>query len=330
MLHGMRLAGVCRSLGLIAVLFGLGLGAHPAAAYPDKPVRIVVPYAAAGPVDLVTRLVADKLSTKFNQAFFVDNKPGANGVIGVQAITNSPPDGLTLLMHASAGLTIYQAVTREPAFDTLRDLTPISMVAYFDLVLCASPDAPFSDVQGFLAYARANPGKISYGSAGIGAMNHIGTEWLKTLADIDIVHVPYRGDAPVAADLINGTLGIAFISSNVAIPYIKSGKLKALAVPTKKRMSVLPGTPTMAESGFPTFDLRPWMAFFGPAGLPKDIATTLDMALKEILAMPDVNERLNALGVTAESSSAEELSEVVRENIARWKTVVAKAKITVE
>jgi tripartite-type tricarboxylate transporter receptor subunit TctC len=197
-------------------------------------------------------------------------------------------------------------------------------------VLCASPEAPFSDVQGFLAYARANPGKISYGSAGIGAMNHIGTEWLKTLANIDIVHVPYRGDAPVAADLINGTLGIAFISSNVAIPYIRSGKLRALAVPSKKRMAVLPDTPTMAEAGFPNFDLRPWMAFFGPAGLSKEIAASLGTALKEILALPDVNERLNALGMTAESSSPEELTDVIRENIARWKAVVAKANITVE
>jgi tripartite-type tricarboxylate transporter receptor subunit TctC len=322
--------GLCRFLMLLAGLIGGGLWGGPASAYPDRPVRVVVPYAPAGPVDLVARLIADKLSTKLNQTFFVDDKPGANGVIGMQAIMNSPPDGLTLLLHASAGLTIYQAVTKEPAFDTLRDLTPISMVAYFDLVLCASPSAPFSDVQSFLAYARANPGKISYGSAGIGAMNHIGTEWLKTLAGIDIVHVPYRGDAPVAADLINGTLGIAFISSNVAIPYIQSGKLKALAVPSKKRMSVLPDTPTMAEAGFPTFDLRPWMAFFGPAGLPKDIAAVLDSALKEILAMPDVNERLNALGMTADGSTAEELNEVVRENIARWKVVVAKARITVE
>src|SRR5436190_22250841 len=233
---------------LATLLAGSALGAAPAlAAWPERPVRIVVPYAPGGPVDVVARLIGDKLATKFSQSFVIDNKPGANGAIGVQAVMAAPADGYTLLMHGSAGITIYPAVMRQPAFDTLRDLAPITLVVYFDLILCANPDRPFRTVKDYVAYAKANPGKLSYGSAGVGAMNHVGTEWFKMMSGIDIVHVPYRGDAPVATDVASGTLAVAFISSNVAIPLIQAGKLRALAVPSRQRMAVLPDVPTMAE-----------------------------------------------------------------------------------
>lgn len=218
----------------------------------------------------------------------------------------------------------------QPAFDTLRDLTPISTVAYFDLVLCANPELPFTDVRSFVAYAKAHPGKLSYGTAGIGAMNHVGTEWFKAIAGIDIVHVPYRGDAPVAADLIGGTIGVAFVSSNVAIPFIRSGKLRALAVPRKTRLAVLPDVPTMAEQGYPNFDLRPWVAFFGPAKLSPDIVASLNDALKELLATPDVAERLATLGMIATWTTPGDTAATIKANIALWKDVAGKAHIVVE
>jgi tripartite-type tricarboxylate transporter receptor subunit TctC len=298
--------------------------------WPDHPVRVVVPYAPGGPVDLVTRLVSEKLDAKFGQSFVVENKPGANGAIGVQSVMTSPPDGYTLLLHASAGVTIYQAVMKQPAFDTLRDLTPISLVVYFDLILCANPALPFKTVQEFVAYAKANPGKLSYGTAGVGAMNHVGTEWFKGMAGIDIVHVPYRGDAPVAADLMAGVLGVAFVSSNVAIPLIQTGKLRALAVPSRRRIAVLPDVPTMAESGYPDFDLQPWTALFGPAGLDTTIVSSLNGALKDILAEPDVVERLSQLSMTPAAGSPEALSRMIEKSITLWKGVAAKAKIVVE
>ena len=195
--------------------------------WPERPVKIVVPYAPGGPVDLVGRLVGDKLGAKFGQTFVIDNKPGANGAIGVQALMAAPNDGYTLLLHGSAGVTIYQAVMRNPAFDTLRDLTPITLVVYFDLILCANPEMPFKTVKEFVAYAKTNPNKLSFGSAGVGAMNHVAGELFKMMAGIDMVHVPYRGDAAVAADVASGTLGISFVSSNVALPLIKAGKLRA-------------------------------------------------------------------------------------------------------
>lgn len=309
-----------------------GVLACPAAAaeWPERPVKIVVPYAPGGPVDLVGRLVGEKLGSKFGQSFVIDNKPGANGAIGVQALLAAPNDGYTLLLHGSAGVTIYQAVMRHPAFDTLRDLTPITLVVYFDLILCANPEMPFKTVQEFVTYAKANPNKLSFGSAGVGAMNHVGTEWFKMMAGIDVVHVPYRGDAPVAADVASGTLGISFVSSNVALPLIKAGKLRALAVPSRKRLAVLPDVPTMAEAGYPDFDLQPWTGLFGPAGLDKGIEAKLSAAMKEILAEPEVAQRLAGLGMTPGYTTSAELADKIGKGIELWKGVAAKAKVVVE
>ena len=323
----MRAALYAAALLLSALL---GIVSPAAAAWPDHPVRLVVPYPPGGPIDVLARLVGEKLSAHYGQSFVIENKPGANGAIGVQAVTSAPADGYTLLMHGSAGYTIYQAVMAQPAFETLRDLAPVSTVAYFDLILCANPELPFKDVKGFVAYAKANPGKLSYGTAGIGAMNHVGTEWFKSMAGIDIVHVPYRGDAPVASDLIAGTLGVAFVSSNVAIPFIRSGKLRALAVPRKERMTVLPDVPTMAEQGYPDFDMRPWAAFFGPAKLSPEIVASLNATLKEILTTPDVIERLAGFGMQATWSTPEDMAATIRANTELWKSVATSAHIVVE
>jgi tripartite-type tricarboxylate transporter receptor subunit TctC len=319
-----------RRLFTIIATAGVFAAAPALAAWPERPVRIVVPYAPGGPVDVVARLIGDKLATKFGQGFVIDNKPGANGAIGVQAVMAAPADGYTLLMHGSAGITIYPAVMKQPAFDTLRDLTPITLVDYFDLILCADPALPIKDVKQFVAYARANPGKLSYGTAGVGAMNHVGTEWFKTMTGIDIVHVPYRGDAPVAADVMNGTLGVSFVSSNVALPLIKAGKLRALTVPSRQRMAVLPDVPTMAEAGYPDFDLQPWTGFFGPANLDKSIVSALSAAMKEILAQPDVAERMAGLTMVPAFTTPEEFASMIRKSIALWKDVAAKTKIVVE
>jgi tripartite-type tricarboxylate transporter receptor subunit TctC len=301
-----------------------------AAPWPERPVRLVTPYSPGGPLDLAARLTADKLAARFGQSFVVDNKPGANGAIGVQAVLAAPPDGYTLLIHGSAGTTIYPAVMRQPAFDTLRDLVPITLIVYFDLILCANPQMPFSTVKEFVAYTKANPGKLSYGSAGVGAMNHVGAEWFKMMTGIDIVHVPYRGDAPVATDVASGMLGVSFVSSNVAIPLIKAGKLRALAVPSRRRVAALPDVPTMAEAGYPEFDLQPSAGLFGPAQLDKEIVAALSAAMKEILAQPEIAERLIGLGMTPAYTTPAEFKEMIRRSIDLWKGVAAKARVVVE
>jgi tripartite-type tricarboxylate transporter receptor subunit TctC len=308
----------------------LWAGRAAAADWPERPVHIIVPYAPGGPVDLVARLVGDKIGGRFGQGFVVENKPGANGAIGVQAVMAAPADGYTLLMHGSAGTTIYPAVMRHPAFDTLRDLTPITLVVFFDLVLCANPEMPFRTVKAFVAYAKANPGKLSYGSAGVGAMNHVGTEWFKMMTGIDIVHVPYRGDAPVAADVASGTLGVSLVSSNVAIPLIQAGKMRALAVPSRKRIAALPDVPTMAEAGFPEFELQPSTGLFGPAHLDRAVVGRLSAAMKEILAESDVAERFGGLGMTPAYTTPEEFTAMIRKSIELWKGVAAEAKVVVE
>jgi tripartite-type tricarboxylate transporter receptor subunit TctC len=319
-----------RRLFTIIMAAGVAAATPALAAWPERPVRIVVPYAPGGPVDLVARLTGDKLAARFDGSFVIDNKPGANGAIGVQAVMAAAPDGYTLLMHGSAGVTIYPAVMKHPAFDPLRDLTPITLVDYFDLILCANPALPIKDLKQLVAYARANPGKLSYGSAGVGAMNHVGTEWFRTMTGIDMVHVPYRGDAPVAADVMNGTLGVSFVSSNVAIPLIEAGKLRALAVPSRRRMAVLPDVPTFAEAGYPDFDLQPWTGFFGPAGLDSGIVSALSAAMKEILAQPDVAERMSGLAMVPAFTTPQEFASMIGKSIALWKDVAARTKIVVE
>jgi tripartite-type tricarboxylate transporter receptor subunit TctC len=322
-----RMAG--RALALVLAIL-LGIAPPALASWPEHPVRLVVPYPPGGPVDVLARLLAERLTTRYGQSFIVENKPGANGAIGVQAVMSAPADGYTLLVHGSAGYTIYQAVMAQPAFDTLRDLAPVSTVAYFDLILCANPELPFTDVKGFVAYAKANPGKLSYGTAGIGAMNHVGTEWFKSMAGIDIVHVPYRGDAPVASDIMAGTLGVGFVSSNVAIPLIKTGKLRALAVPRKERMAAMPDIPTMAEQGYPDFDMRPWAAFFGPAKLSPEIIASLGATLRDILTAPEVVEKLASFGMQATWTTPQDMADTIRANTALWKDVATKAHIVVE
>jgi tripartite-type tricarboxylate transporter receptor subunit TctC len=290
----------------------------------------VTPYAPGGPLDLTARLIAGKLGARFGQSFVVENKPGANGAIGVQAVISAPADGYTLLVHGSAGTTIYQAVMRHPAFDTLRDLTPITLIVYFDLILCASPEMPFRTVKEFVAYAKANPGKLSYGSAGVGAMNHVGAEWFKMMTGIDIVHVPYRGDAPVANDVASGTLGVSFISSNVAIPLINAGKLRALAVPSHRRIPALPDVPPMAEAGYPEFNLQPSAALFGPAHLDKAIVDALSAAMKDILGQPELAKYFGDRGMSPAFTTPAGLADIIRKSIALWTGVAAKAKIVVE
>jgi tripartite-type tricarboxylate transporter receptor subunit TctC len=301
-----------------------------AASWPQHPVRLVTPYAPGGPLDLAARLTGEKLGARFGQSFVVDNKPGANGAIGVQAVMSAPADGYALLIHGSAGTTIYPVVMRHPAFDTLRDLTPVSLIAYFDLILCANPEMPFKTVKEFVAYAKANPGKLSYGSAGVGAMNHVGAEWFKMLAGIDMVHVPYRGDAPAATDVAGGMLGVSFISSNVAIPMIRSGKLRGLAVPSGKRVAALPDMPTMAEAGYPEFELQPSAGLFGPAQLDKEVVSKLSAAIKEILTQPDVGERLSGLGMTPAFTTPADFADMLRKSIEVWRGVAAKAKVVIE
>jgi tripartite-type tricarboxylate transporter receptor subunit TctC len=231
---------------LACVLLGLAWACAASAEYPEKPVRMIVPYPAAGAADIAARIIAERLAERWKQPVVVENRPGATGVIGVQALMASPPDGYTLILHATAGFTIYPASAKKPVYDPLKDMTPITPVAYSVLVAVVPASLPVNDMKAFLDYARKNPGKLSYGSAGIGAMNHIGMELLKLRAGLDLAHVPYKGDAPVVADMLNGNVTFSLLSSNVAIPQVRAGKLKGLAVTSRTRAESVPELPTQA------------------------------------------------------------------------------------
>jgi tripartite-type tricarboxylate transporter receptor subunit TctC len=315
-------------LGLAAAACFNAVGAR-AQDYPNRTIRIVVPYAPGGGVSVVGQIIGAKLQELTRQPVVIDNRPGAGGNVGADAVAKAAPDGYTVLLHTSA-MAVVGTLYRKLAFDPVKDFAPITMVISTHFVIGGSPRNPATSLRQLVAQARANPGKLNYASSGPGSTLHLFAEMFKDAAGVDIVHVPYRGDAPVAADLMAGVLGVAFVSSNVAIPLIQTGKLRALAVPSRRRIAVLPDVPTMAESGYPDFDLQPWTALFGPAGLDTTIVSSLNGALKDILAEPDVVERLSQLSMTPAAGSPEALSRMIEKSITLWKGVAAKAKIVVE
>jgi tripartite-type tricarboxylate transporter receptor subunit TctC len=308
-------------------LFAAG-AAH--AQYPNKPVRVIVPYPAGGALDLIGRVLAEKLSDRWKQPVVVDNKPGATGAIGTQALMASAPDGYTLLLHATAGLTISQALLKSPPYDTLRDLTSISSIAYSPMILVVNRSVPADSVKSLIDHLKANPGRLSYATAGIGAVNHVGMELFKRRTGTDITHVPYKGDSAAMGDLLSGNVALAFMSANLAIPQIRAGKLKALAVTSRVRAEALRELPTMIEAGLPDFELRSWNAVMGPAGLPRDIVMRVNQALVEIGADPGVRARFAELGLVSDTSTPEALAERIRAEIESWRAVVKGANIVAE
>jgi len=325
----MNAAGLSGVLWILAAVFALAAPAVQAQ-YPVKPVRIIVPYPAGGALDVIGRIVAEKLAEKWKQTVIVDNKPGATGVIGTQAVMTSAPDGYTLLLHATAGLTIYQALAKAPVYDTLKDLTPISPTAYSPMVLVVNRSIPADTVGSLIEYLKANPGRLTYATAGIGAVNHVGMELFKRRTGTDAAHVPYKGDSLAMTDLINGNVTMAFMSVSLAIPQIKAGKLKGLAVTSRTRSDTMRELPTMIEAGLADFELRSWNALMAPAGLPRDLVARINLALVEIAANPDVRARYADLGLVADSSTPEALVERIRIEIENWRAVVKAANIVAE
>jgi len=298
------------------------------AQYPDKPVRIIVPVAAGGGVDVMARLLAQKLSERLGQQFVVENRAGAAGVIGTKSVIASPADGTTLL-YTPSSLSLTVAVHKTPPYDVAKDLTPIINVAVSPYALVVHPSLPVRDLKEFIAYAKANPGRLSYSSAGVGSASHLAGELLKTMAGIDMVHVPNKGMNPALIDLMGGQVQVLFASVPGMLSE-RSERLRPIAMAERKRSALLPDLPTIDESGLPGFAVANWAGLLAPAGLDPKIVKKLHDEIVTILSTPEMKERVKTLGYDLVESSPEQFANELRADIERWGPVAKRAGVSVK
>lgn len=297
---------------LFGCLLVLGApGAALAQAYPAKPIRVVVPYAPGGATDLTARLVGQKMQAALKQNVIVDNRPGAGGVIGADIVAKAPPDGYTVLIGVPAEMAILPQLQKVP-YNVARDFTPVSLAAVTPLILVVHPSLPVKSVKELVAFVRARPGQLSYASAGTGGVQHLAAELLKITARIDVTHVPYKGAGPVMPDLIGGHIPMFFSGMPPAMPHVKAGKLRALAVTTTRRSPAAPEVPTMVESGMPGFDISNWFAYFVPAGTSADVISRLNSEINRGLKFQDVKDKLASVGAETVGTTPEELGKFVK------------------
>jgi tripartite-type tricarboxylate transporter receptor subunit TctC len=315
-----------RRLARVIVLAALALGAGAASAqtYPNKPVRIVVPFAAGGAVDALARILSARLQESFGQPVLVENRAGAGGVTGSDVVAKSPPDGYTILQNTN-GQAITPAIYRTLPFDTLKDFIPVTQLVGTSTVLVANPKVPAKSVTELIALAKANPGKLNYGMTGVGNSLHLTMEMLKRAAAIDIQAIPYRGDAPLNTALIAGEIDVAIVPIGTILPLIEGGQLRALAVNSAQRSPVLPNVPTVAEDAIAGFEAAGWQGYFVPAGTPRDIVARIQHDAAKAIA--DSRDRLRAMGNDPVASTPEVFDAKFRADVAKFEKVVREAKI---
>jgi tripartite-type tricarboxylate transporter receptor subunit TctC len=289
-----------------------------AQAYPVKPVRMIVPFAPGGGVDFTARLVGQKLGAALGQSVVSDNRAGAGGVIGTEIAAKAPADGYTLLLGSAGPLTILPGMMKGLQYDPVRDFAPIALVSSLPFLLVVHPGLPVKTVPDLIAYAKAKPGALNYGTAGNGSTTHLATELFKSMAQIDLVHVPYKGVAPAVADLLGGQVQLMAGDLSTLMPQVKAGKLRALAVTGAKRSALAPELPTIAESGVAGFEASGWFGVLAPAATPHELVARLNALIARALGENDTRERLAALGGDAGSGTPAEFGSRIREDLAKW------------
>lgn len=314
----------------LALVAGMASFSAAADEFPTRAVTIISPYQAGGTSDIIARVTAQKLSETWHQAVLVDNRPGANGAIGVMAMVRAPADGYTLLATASSGLTLNPLVFPTLAYDVNRDLAPISGTGEVANVLVAYPGVPATTVSELIALARAKPGALSYGSQGTGSNGHVIGEMFRQRAGIELLHVPYKGSAPALNDLLGGQIQLMFDNLPASLPLIRAGKLRAIAVTTAERNPLLPEVPTIAESGLPGFDATAWFAILSAKAVSPERRADIERAVLAAIRSPDSRERLAAAGVNVAAEGADALAARIARETVMWKDVVEKAKIRAE
>lgn len=316
-----------RAVALIAA-FGV-IGAVQAQTYPAKPVRIVVPYPPGGTTDILTRLIGQKLSETWGQQAIIDNRAGASGNIGADAVVRSAGDGYTLL-SASTVHTVNPSLYSKLSYDPLKDFTPITLLAQVANILVVHPSLPVKSVKEFIAFAKARPGQLNFSSAGNGSAPHLTAEMFKTMTGVDIVHVPYKGAPPAMTDLLAGHVALTFATAPSAVPYVRSGRLNALGVSSAARIPALPDVPTIAEAGVPGYESIGWNGLVGPAGMPRAVVNKLNAEVVKILQAPEVVKRLGDLGLETRTSTPAEFAAFLKVEVVKWAKVVKDAGVKID
>ena len=301
----------------------------PAQGYPARPIYMVVGFAAGGGTDVTARLVAQRLSEDFGQSVIVENRTGAGGSISVQRVARSPADGYTLLMMSSSSI-LQWALQSRPSYHIERDLSPISLVTIGPMVLVVHPSVPARNVKELIALARAQPGKLNYGSSGIGGTSHLASEFFNSMAKVRIVHVPYKGGSESVVATAAGHVDTNFPTVTSALPLLEAGKLRPLAVTSSQRASLIPSTPTLAEAGLPGYDYSVWFSMLAPAGVPKDIIVRLNAATAKAVGLPEMKEAFKKLGLEPQASSPEDLAQLIRREIAQNASFIKMTGLKIE
>ncbi len=318
-----------KHLALTLLLAFAALPHAGAQSYPDKPVRMVVPFAAGGTSDILARFVAPPLTAALGQTVIVDNRPGAGSNLGSEIVAKAPPDGYTLIM-ATPALASNQALYGKLNYDPVNGFAPVTLVAEIPIALVVHPSMPTKTVKELIALAKANPGKLNFGSSGNGGIGHLVGEMFKSATGINMVHVPYKGNGPALIDLMSGVLNLTFTDIAGGMPYIKAGKMRPLAIASAKRSSQLPAVPAMIEAGVPGFVATTWFAVFATGGTPQPIVNRLNSEIVKSLQQPEMREKLTGLGCEVVGNKPEELAAFLRAETTKWAKVIKESGAKVD
>ena len=312
--------------GLAVASAGAAAQAYPSA----RPIKLMVPYPAGGGADLLARAISQKLGDALGQAIYIENRPGANGIIGTDAVAKAAPNGYTLLMGNIGPNAINQALYAKLPYDCVKDFAPIGQMATTNHILAVHPSVPARNVQELIALAKASPGKLSYASTGIGGSPHLAGELFDMMAGVKMNHVPYKGATPANTDLIGGQVSAAFNTLPPLLAHVRSGRLRALAVTGAKRAQTMPDVPTIAESGVPGYDVSTWYGLLAPAGTPREIVVRLNTELNKVLQAPDMKAQMAAKGFEVETGTPEQFSALIASEVTKWTRVAKAANVKID
>ena len=316
--------------GLAAVVATPVHAQQAAAAWPSRTVRIVVPFGPGGSADLVARILGQRLTESLGQPVIVENRPGAGAMLGNELVAKSLPDGYTLTIGTLGPFAVNQSLFRKVPYDSQRDFAPVTLTGASSHVLVVHPSMPVKSMMELIALAKKRPGQLSFASSGIGNATHLTGELFKSLAGVDVVHVPYKGGGAAVADLIGGHVGFSFASMPSALPHVRGGKLRALAVAPAQRVPSAPELPTVAESGLPGFSSEDWQGVLAPAKTPQDIVTRLNGEIHKVLGAAEVREKLDAQGFQVRLSTPQQFAELIRSESTKWAKIVKEANIRID